>query len=148
MAAGLSLPHVELARFTEAVIAEMRHRGDDEVTTMAMHSDGALPANDISLATAELLFEAGPWGQGFSEPLFDGDFEVLDQRIVGERHLKLTLRPGAGGAPVDAIAFNVENPGAWLRTRVLRMAYRLDINRFRGRKSVQLRIEYMESRAP
>ena len=146
MAAGLSLPHAELARFTAAVIEEMRHRGDDQVTASALHSDGALPADQISLPTAELLFEAGPWGQGFPEPLFDGEFEVLDQRIVGERHLKLTLRPEGGGAPVDAIAFHVENPGAWLRTRMLKMAYRLDINRFRGRKTVQLRIEYMESR--
>jgi single-stranded-DNA-specific exonuclease len=148
MAAGLSLPHAELTRFTLAVIEEMRRRGDDQVTAIALHSDGALPADQISLSTAELLFEAGPWGQGFPEPLFDGDFEVLDQRIVGERHLKLTLRPEEGGTPVDAIAFNVENPGAWLRTRRLKMAYRLDINRFRGRKSVQLRIEYMESRSP
>ncbi len=70
---------------------------------------------------------------------------MLDQRIVGERHLKLTLRPEGGGSAVDAIAFNVENPGAWLRSRMLKLAYRLDINRFRGRKSVQLRIEYMES---
>jgi single-stranded-DNA-specific exonuclease len=146
MAAGLSLPHAELARFTAAVIEEMRRRGDDQVTAIALHSDGALPTDQISLPTAELLFEAGPWGQGFPEPLFDGEFEVLDQRIVGERHLKLTLRPEGGGASVDAIAFNVENPGAWLRTRMLKMAYRLDINRFRGRKTVQLRIEYMESR--
>ena len=145
MAAGLSLPHAELPRFTAAVTEEMRRRGDDQVTAIALHSDGALPPDQISLSTAELLFEAGPWGQGFAEPLFDGDFEVLDLRIVGERHLKLTLRPEGGGSAVDAIAFNVENPGAWLRSRMLKLAYRLDINRFRGRKSVQLRIEYMES---
>ncbi len=145
MAAGLSLPHAELARFAAAVIEEMRRRGDDKVSAIAIHSDGTLAADQISLSTAEQIFEAGPWGQGFPEPLFDGDFEVLDQRIVGERHLKLTLRPNGGEVPVDAIAFNVENPGSWLRCRTLKMAYRLDINRFRGRKSVQLRIEYMES---
>lgn len=147
MAAGLSLPRSELERFTSAVIDEMRRRGDDRMTAIALQSDGALTADQISLPTAELLFEAGPWGQGFPEPLFDGNFEVLDQRIVGERHLKLTLRPEGGGVPVDAIAFNVENPGAWLRARMLKLAYRLDINHFRGRKSVQLRIEYMESRS-
>lgn len=148
MAAGLSLPRAELKRFTTAMIDEMRRRGDDQVSAIALHSDGALAAYQISLPTAELLFEAGPWGQGFPEPLFDGDFEVLDQRIVGERHLKLTLRPEGGEIPVDAIAFNVENPGAWLRARMLKVAYRLDINRFRGRKSIQLRIEYMATAGP
>ena len=146
MAAGLSLPHAALARFSAAVIEEMQRRSDDQVTAIALQSDGSLSADQISLSTAELLFEAGPWGQGFPEPLFDGDFEVMDQRIVGEHHLKLTLRPEGGGSPVDAIAFNVENPGAWLRSRNLKIAYRLDINRFRGRKSVQLRIEYMTPR--
>lgn len=148
MAAGLSLPRAELKRFTTAMIDEMRRRGDDQISAIALHSDGALAAHQISLPTAELLFEAGPWGQGFPEPLFDGDFEVLDQRIVGERHLKLTLRPEGGEIPVDAIAFNVENPGAWLRARMLKVAYRLDINRFRGRKSIQLRIEYMATAGP
>lgn len=145
MAAGLSLPRAKLEPFTRAVIEEMQRRGDDQRAAIALCSDGMLTPDEISLSNAELLFEAGPWGQGFPEPLFDGDFNVLDQRIVGERHLKMTLRPLDGGAPVDAIAFNVEKPGSWLRAKRLKVAYRLDINRFRGRKTVQLRIEYMAS---
>lgn len=144
LAAGLSLPRSMLPRFTEVIQEEMRRRGDDKATGVALHTDGRLTFGDLSLKTAELLHQAGPWGQGFPEPLFDGHFEVLDVRIVGERHLKLTLRAEEGADSIDAIAFNIDNPGAWLRCRTLRIAYRLDINRYRGRKSAQLRIEYME----
>ena len=148
LAAGLSLPRSHLSRFIEAIQEEMRRRGDDAVTGMILRTDGALSSNELSLPTAELIHQAGPWGQGFPEPLFDGRFEVLDQRIVGERHLKLTLRPDGGSGSIDAIAFNLDNPGAWLRCQKLRAVYRLDVNLFRGRKSAQLRIEYMEGHLP
>jgi single-stranded-DNA-specific exonuclease len=94
---------------------------------------------------AEMLRQAGPWGQGFPEPLFDGDFEVAGSRVVGERHLKLVLKPPRTDHLIDAIAFGVDVPADWLACRTLRTAYRLDVNEFRDARNVQLRIEYMES---
>ena len=67
-------------------------------------SDGELKENEMSLDIAELLFRAGPWGQGFPEPIFDGVFKVNDHRIVGKHHLKLNLTPSGGRQKIDAIA--------------------------------------------
>jgi single-stranded-DNA-specific exonuclease len=144
MAAGLAIERTALETFSEAIREELHRRGNAESVGVTLYSDGELNGNELNLPTATLLQEGGPWGQDFAEPLFDGHFDVLDQRIVGEKHLKLTLRPDDGEGMIDAIAFNLDNPGAWLRCRRLRAAYRLDINQFRGRKSPQLRIEYME----
>ena len=95
---------------------------------------------------ASFLQEAGPWGQQFPEPLFDNRFEVLDQRIVGQNHLKLTLRHDQGGEPMDAIAFNIDLK-QWPnhRARYLHAAYKLDINEYNGRKKVQLMITAMKA---
>ena len=87
------------------------------------------------------LQQAGPWGQGFAEPSFDGQFEVLQQRIVGSQHLKLVLRSAAGGI-YDAIAFNVDAQ-IWPDNSVARVEilYKPQLNHFRGRTSVQLLVE-------
>jgi single-stranded-DNA-specific exonuclease len=93
---------------------------------------------------AEILAEGGPWGQGFPEPLFDGVFETVSHRVVGEKHLKLVLRPGGDGPLLDGIAFNAAPAfAAGLPPRVL-AAYRLDCNEFRGEISLQLRVEHLE----
>jgi len=110
-----------------------------------VQTDGPLDWAEIDLATAELLQGAGPWGQGFPEPLFDGHFVVTGSRIVGERHLKLTLKPPQSEEALDAIAFGLDNPGEWLRCQEIRAAYRLDVNEFRDNRRLQLRIEYMET---
>jgi single-stranded-DNA-specific exonuclease len=144
MAAGLTLQRENLERFIQAVTEELQRSGEKAAATVTLRSDGELDGNDLSLSMATLIQDGGPWGQDFPEPLFDGRFVVLDQRIVGEKHLKMTLRPENGDHLIDAIAFNLEHPGAWLRCRRLKAAYRLDINQFRGRSSPQLRIEYME----
>ena len=85
---------------------------------------------------------AAPWGQGFPAPLFDGDFTVLGYRVVGEKHLKMTLQPAQGSCQIDAIAFNT----AALPDdcQHVHMAYRLDANEFRGIVSPQLIVEYIE----
>ncbi|MCV6614521.1 MAG: single-stranded-DNA-specific exonuclease RecJ, partial [Cellvibrionaceae bacterium] len=95
---------------------------------------------------AEQLRLAGPWGQNFAEPLFDGEFYLINQRIVGERHLKLTvsLEP-KGQALIDAIAFNIDLK-QWPNhqaNKVL-LAYKLDVNEFRGQRNLQLLIESIE----
>jgi single-stranded-DNA-specific exonuclease len=108
-----------------------------------IYSDGELHADEFSLDTAELLRDASPWGQGFPAPVFDGRFSVVSQRVVGERHLKLMLQPAQGNSPIDAIAFNT--PALPDTCREARLAYRLDVNEYRGRLSPQLIVEHIET---
>jgi single-stranded-DNA-specific exonuclease len=145
MAAGLTLARGRLAEFTRDFEAEVEKRLAGLDLEHAVQTDGALEPCELELAMAEALQRAGPWGQGFPEPLFDGEFEVVGSRIVGERHLKLVLKPPRSDRILDGICFGVDEPGPWLRCRKLRTAYRLDVNEFRDLRNVQLRIEYMES---
>ena len=105
-------------------------------------TDGVLPPAKITRDFAQALRSAGPWGAGFPEPLFHGDFRVVDQRIVGERHIKMRVLPTGARQPLDAIAFNQTHPG--LRGDV-RLAYRLDINDYRGIETAQLIVEQITS---
>jgi single-stranded-DNA-specific exonuclease len=143
MAAGLTIRPQQFDRFAklfnEAVAAEL----DDTALQPILLSDGALSVADLSLDLALLLREAGPWGQTFPEPLFDDQFELLEQRIVGDKHLKLKL--GKDGKLLDAIAFFVDT-AIWPNHRVTQIhaAFRLDVNAYQGRESVQLIIEQLE----
>lgn len=145
MAAGLSLPQANFDRF----VTELERVADDFVDadslTNRILSDGELPGELMTLEFAQQLRQAGPWGQGFEEPLFDGEFWVLGQKVVGERHLKMTLQPVVGGPQLDAIAFNVDR-SSWpnYQCRQVQLAYKLDINEFRGRRSVQLLVEWLD----
>lgn len=136
MAAGLSLAVSDFARFAEEFDNEARHALSHAELENTLFSDGEI--DDVNLQVAEEVVNSAPWGQGFPEPVFDGVFEVIEQRIVGERHLKLTLRPSTSQQTLGAIAFN--HPFL-IEQRELRLAYRLDINRYRGRSSVQLIVE-------
>lgn len=143
MAAGLTLAERDLAVFQAIFDAEVsRHLSNDDFQGV-IHSDGELDAGDFTLDTAELLRNAGPWGQHFPEPVFDGEFEVVSQRVVGGRHLKLSLRNAAQHAPIDAIAFNQTDLSDFARARV-RIAYRLDANEFRGLRTLQLVVDFLE----
>jgi single-stranded-DNA-specific exonuclease len=141
MAAGLSLPVQNLAAFTELFnqLAEEALQG--KALTGELISDGELSANELNLNFAQTLKDAGPWGQGFAEPLFDGIFSLMDQRIVGEKHLKMMVKDQSG-VLLDAIAFNVDT-GIWPDKNIkqVQLAYKLDINEFRGRVSLQLLVE-------
>lgn len=148
MAAGLSIKQKDFALFQQKFndMAEKWLKPED--LNSIILSDGDLQPNKISLSFAELIREAGPWGQSFPEPIFNGTFTLLQQRIVGEKHLKLVLQKETSVEQVnfDAIAFNVDltmwpNHGA---TQVA-LAYRLDINEFRGRQTVQLMIEDIQA---
>ncbi|MEZ5570277.1 MAG: single-stranded-DNA-specific exonuclease RecJ [Halioglobus sp.] len=146
MAAGLTLRRDAYPAFAQAFCAEVaRHARDIELQAV-VESDGELSPVDFNLDLAQALRFAGPWGQHFAEPVFDGRFEVLNQRLVGERHLKLTLRPAEGTQAVDAIAFNVD-PQRWPDMAVthVEIAYRLDVNEFRGRQSLQLIVEHLQT---
>ncbi len=141
MAAGLSLKPAHLERFAAAFETRVAAAGVGDDGTLV--TDGTLTPAEFSLDLAESLRRAGPWGQGFPEPRFHGDFTVRRARIVGERHLKLTLQPPEGPV-LDAIAFNLDEPAAWLDCSRLRLVYQLDVNEFRGRRTVQLRADYLE----
>jgi len=144
MAAGLSLRAEDLPRFQQAFDDEARRLLTRDDLTGELHSDGELSEADIDLPIAHLLRNAGPWGQGFPEPLFDGEFELLDQRIVGEKHLKLSIGLPASKRVVDAIAFNVDLE-KWPNRNLSRvyLAYRLDVNEFRGVQNAQLMVEHL-----
>jgi single-stranded-DNA-specific exonuclease len=169
MAAGMTLLESDLERFRDAFALEIAGRADAETLRGVVHSDGELLDAELSVETARILRGGGPWGQGFPEPVFDGEFKVVDARIVGSRHLKLQLRPvssgpsmPAGGAAgrarefaggeagsraIDAIAFGYiggaaedvpMGPG-----KQVRLAYRLEVNEYRGVESVQLNCQHL-----
>jgi single-stranded-DNA-specific exonuclease len=144
MAAGLSLGADRLEAFRDAFDQEVRRQLDEDALTQRVLTDGALGPEYFSLELAELIREAGPWGHQFPEPRFDGRFRLLQQRIVGQRHLKLVLMEPASGIALDGIAFNVDTR-EWPNESVseLDLVYRLDINEFRGQRNLQLMIEHL-----
>ncbi|WP_405418801.1 single-stranded-DNA-specific exonuclease RecJ [Marinobacter flavimaris] len=144
MAAGMTLAKADLDAFSEAFDHAVRDTLSAEDLEAAITTDGPLGQNELSLDTAALLKRAGPWGQHFPEPLFDGEFRVVSQRIVGENHLKLVLQPAEGGGIIDGIAFNTgpEVPD-YTRTGA-RVVYKPDANTFRGRTNLQLLVDYLE----
>jgi single-stranded-DNA-specific exonuclease len=109
-----------------------------------IYSDGELTETEMTIEFADLLQNAATWGHEFPEPVFDGVFDVIQSRIVGQRHLKLVLRKPYGDLLIDAIAFYVDQPENWLGLRHIKAAYKLDINEFRGNRSVQFIVQYLE----
>ncbi len=144
MAAGLTLAIDDLAPFARAFESVVRRRLIEDDLQAVIHSDGELPSDQINLQLAQTLADGGPWGQSFPEPLFDGVFDRVQSRIVGERHWKLVLQPIGSSAVFDAIAFNQTRHFPQTPPERLRAAYRLDMNEFRGKVTLQLRIEHME----
>ncbi|KFZ39165.1 ssDNA exonuclease RecJ [Shewanella mangrovi] len=145
MAAGLTLEKSAFSEFASAFDAAVRDQLSAKDLAGELLTDGELPLELFTLDTAQLLRDAGPWGQAFPEPLFDGHFRILQQRLVGEKHLKLVLESECGSVMVDGIAFNVDL-SVWPDTSVqhVRLAYKLDINEFRGNISLQLLIDQLE----
>ncbi|MBK4785754.1 MAG: single-stranded-DNA-specific exonuclease RecJ [Pantoea sp. Pent] len=144
MAAGLSLEEAKYDEFRQRFAALIDEWLEGEALQGVMWSDGELHAQEFTLHTAEMLREAGPWGQEFPEPVFDGQFKLLQQRLVGERHLKVMVEPLGGGPLLDGIAFNVDT-SLWpdSSVRQVQLAYKLDINEYRGNRSVQLIIDHI-----
>lgn len=147
MAAGLSLPAEHFEAFAQAFDKQVReHLCEDDLTGRLL-SDGCLAVEEFHLELARALRNAGPWGQHFPEPLFHGVFQLVEQRVVGERHLKVVLKSECGSLRLDGIAFGVDremwpNPSA----RWVEMAYKLDVNEYRGVETVQLMIAHMSPR--
>ncbi|TKD39835.1 single-stranded-DNA-specific exonuclease RecJ [Azotobacter chroococcum] len=147
MAAGLSLPQENFAAFAAAFDTEVRRQLCADDLTGRLLSDGQLGVEEFHLDLARALRQAGPWGQHFPEPLFHGMFQVVQQRLVGERHLKLVVRSECGALQLDAIAFNIDRE-QWPNPTVrwVELAYRLDVNEYRGQESVQLVVVHLEAR--
>ena len=144
MAAGLSMPASGLGLFSDALEACATQMLGNGSLTPEVLTDGELASSDINLRMAMALRDLGPWGQQFPEPLFEGAFEIVDQRIVGGAHLKMVLRPLDGSSLVDAIAFGTL-PEDLPSPKAIRALYRLDVNHFRGERSCQLMIEHLVS---
>lgn len=144
MAAGLTLPRQNLAAFSMAFDQEVRRHLAPEDLRGVILSDGELAPEELNLDMAELLRSAGPWGQAFPEPLFDGLFEIVSRRIVGERHLKLVLATPGHDSLLDAIAFNTDDQTLSRDTTRAHVAYKLDVNEYRGQRSAQLLVEHIE----
>jgi single-stranded-DNA-specific exonuclease len=144
MAAGLTLAPDRLGDFRAAVAEAVAARLEPGLLDGEIVTDGELSEDALGLATAELLRDAAPWGQGFPEPVFDGCFELLDARTVGLDHLKMRVRPAGGRRIMDAIAFRQADRLGNARPARLRLAYRLDVNEYNGLRSAQLVVEYLE----
>ena len=141
MAAGLTLAQAQLPAFERAWQAQAEAVLDAGLLHAELLSDGELRPQEFDRFHAEALRDGGPWGQGFPEPLFDGLFEVLDWRTLGEHHLKLTLRHPQRREPLAAIQF-----GGWrgeAPARQVQLAYRLAPDDYRGGAAIQLLVEHL-----
>ncbi|WP_192999588.1 single-stranded-DNA-specific exonuclease RecJ [Vibrio litoralis] len=151
MAAGLTIYQNRFEQFSRLFDLAVREELDESALEGVILSDGELKPEEFSMHTAEELRAGGPWGQAFPEPIFDGEFKLLHQKLVGEKHLKMMLEPLFKGHPtgimIDAIAFNVDLrrwPDA--SVKIVHLAYKLDINEFRGNQSLQLMIDHLEAK--
>ena len=144
MAAGMSIQMHDYPVFALAFDEVVGKHLDKVDLEQKIYSDGQLSEKEINLEFVTQLNEAGTWGQEFPEPVFDGVFDVIQCRIVGQQHLKFVLRFPMSEQLIDAICFFVDKPENWLGTRSIKSAYKLDINEFRGNKTVQLMLQYIE----
>jgi single-stranded-DNA-specific exonuclease len=149
MAAGLSLSAENYEAFQTAFNQTIEAIIQPNQLQNIIETDGELIHSDFTLENAKTIREAGPWGQGFPEPLFDGVFRLIDHRIVGERHLKMTLQPKDGSIYLDGIAFNVDLD-TWPNhnCEFVYLIYHLDVNYFRGRQRLQILAEDLFSGIP
>ena len=143
MAAGLTINRNQLDTFTKLFDEVVSLQLTDDQLQSRLISDGELTEDELSLDVASMLRDAGPWGQAFPEPLFDDTFQIVEQRLVGDKHLKLRLMKDK--KLIEAIAFFVDT-NVWPnhRCETIRAAFRLDVNEYKGRSSVQLIVEYLE----
>ncbi|MCP4700860.1 MAG: single-stranded-DNA-specific exonuclease RecJ, partial [Gammaproteobacteria bacterium] len=147
MAAGLSLPRGNLEEFKRAFDQEVRRSLKPEDLEGVVYSDGSLSASDFSLELAKELNAATPWGQGFPAPVFDGRFVLLGRRLLKGCHLKMRLQPEDSDTSVEAIAFNTADTEWPVNTTRVTLVYRLEVNLYRGVKTLQLLAEYVEAEA-
>lgn len=144
MAAGLTLEEVDFERFSRLFDEAVKENITEDALKEVLLSDGELLPVEMNLDVAHMLREGGPWGQGFPEPLFDGKFKLLNQKLVAGKHLKMLIEPEKGGQMIDAIAFNIDLK-RWPDpcVQMIEIVYRLDVNEFRGNCTLQLMVEHI-----
>jgi single-stranded-DNA-specific exonuclease len=142
MAAGLTIRKADFEAFAALFVQTAAELLDDDALQRVVHSDGQLAAQEINLQLAEILRNAGPWGQGFPEPQFEGRFELVQRRVVGEHHLKMLLR--SEDKLFDAIAFRTTDRDWPTQVAQVQLVYRLDVNEFNGQRTAQLLVEFVE----
>ena len=146
MAAGLSIRLEDFEAFREYFNHAVEEFADNDIFDPVLFTDGLLSPAELSMESAEMIRHLSPWGQSFPEPTFDGEFDIVQQRLVGEKHLKLVVTTVEVSTHVyDAIAFNVDLK-IWPNESCSRvkLVYKLDVNEFRGKRSLQLMVDYME----
>lgn len=144
MAAGMSLSEDAFPKFSQAFDELISEQSDASLFEPIIYSDGELTPDELNLDFAQLLSQAGPWGQNFPEPTFDGCFQVISRRILAEKHLKLVVKHPMSSEVIDAIAFNIDVSQAPSDLDYVNLAFKLTLNEFRGRVSPQLLVEYFE----
>ena len=144
MAAGLTIEAKDYPRFSQLFCDEVEALLNGNMPDHEVLSDGELLLDQLNLKTAQLLQHAAPWGQAFPEPRFDGEFELLEQRIVGESHLKLKVRLPGGDKVFDAIQFRTDLD-SWPNHRCdrARLVYKLDVNDYMGMQRLQLLVDHL-----
>lgn len=141
MAAGLSITHENFPKFKQAFSESVKNHLDGQKPQLELLTDGQLTEDQITLDNAQLIADSAPWGQGFDEPIFFGSFEVTEQKIVGEKHLRCRLQLLDGKQVFDGIAFFQDK----LDQKQVKMAYKLSVNEWRGQSSLQLMIEQISA---
>ena len=141
MAAGLSIKRAHLPRFQKAFDKAVRAAVTPDMLDAVVLTDGTLAPQDMNLQTVDRLSAGGPWGNGFAEPLFAGEFQLVSQRVVGQDHLKLVL--GLHGQLIDGIAFR--QPPLEASTAQVKVVYKPALNDYAGQQTLQLMVEYIEA---
>ncbi len=148
MAAGLTIPRSQFQAFQQAFDQQVRKYISNDDLEGIILTDGTLRSKDFNLELAEQLKMLTPWGQNFPEPIFENQFELLERRILKEKHLKMQVRPLDGGEPIDVIAFNTVDTNWSPNVKQIQLVYKLEVNVFRGNKSLQLMaIEIQENQS-
>lgn len=144
MAAGLSIQEKDLDQFRDLLETVITEQLDLKVLEQKIETDGEIDNEDFNYSIAKLLKESGPWGEGFIEPTFDGEFIIHQQRIFAEKHLRLVLEPKNGGPIIEGICFNV-NLTKWPDQTIkeAKIVYHLDVNEFRGNQTLKLMIRHI-----
>ncbi|KMK51812.1 ssDNA exonuclease RecJ [[Actinobacillus] muris] len=143
MAAGLTIHQDNFQRFQQLFDEAINEQVGPEQLQGVIYTDGELSGEELNLETAELLRQAGPWGQNFAEPTFEDEFKILQQKLLSGKHLKLLVEHPQG-ILLDALWFNVDlRLFPDLSIKQAKLVYRLDINNFRGNRTIQLLIEYL-----
>jgi single-stranded-DNA-specific exonuclease len=143
MAAGLTIAEAQYDAFVQALSKQASRFIQPEHLTAVVYSDGELQPQELDISLAQLLQNAGPWGQAFPEPVFHGRFKLVQQRLLAEKHLKLMLQ-GSDGKLFDAIWFNADVK-SWPNPQIqhAELAYQLDVNEFRDQQNLQLLVRHL-----